>query len=86
MTEEVHYAPGLLDVVFWVWLQGMHHIRKFHSIADEESVQAATVADQLTFIVGLHNVFSVHLQGTDHSLALMSAKCEMHMRMLMYEV
>lgn len=36
MAEEVCNAPVLLDMVLWVWLQRMHHIRELDAITDEE--------------------------------------------------
>jgi len=34
--EEVGNAPILLDVVLGIRLQRMHHVRKLHSVPDEE--------------------------------------------------
>lgn len=36
VREEVSNPPVLLDMVLWVWLQGVDHVREFDSIPDEE--------------------------------------------------
>ena len=36
VREEVSDAPAFLNVVFGVGLQGVHHVRELHPVADEE--------------------------------------------------
>lgn len=36
MREEIHDPPILLDVGFRIGLEGVHHIREFHSITDKK--------------------------------------------------